>query len=121
MQVRTFDLVQKNKIFAIGYCFGGGGVLELMRAWPNTPGLLGEAPTANLFLYMGSLYFLRAHALALVSQAYLHGHIAIVLCILTQLSAASYMCWDGALSLNAPPDICWHYKFTSSDCKSSPL
>lgn len=41
-QVRTFDLVQKDKIFAIGYCFGGGGVLELMRSWPNTPGLLGE-------------------------------------------------------------------------------
>ena len=41
-QVRTFDLVQKDKVFAIGYCFGGGGVLELMRAWPSTPGLLGE-------------------------------------------------------------------------------
>ncbi|CAL8466849.1 g6385 [Coccomyxa elongata] len=35
------DIVQKDKIFAIGYCFGGGGVLELARAWPNTPGLLG--------------------------------------------------------------------------------
>ncbi|CAK0757371.1 hypothetical protein CVIRNUC_002534 [Coccomyxa viridis] len=42
-KVRTFDLVQKDKIFAIGYCFGGGGVLELMRAWPSTPGLLGVA------------------------------------------------------------------------------
>ena len=50
-QVRTYDLVQKDKIFAIGYCFGGGAVLELMRSWPNTPGLLGEhlapANTAN--------------------------------------------------------------------------
>ena len=41
-QARTYDLVQKDKIFAIGYCFGGGAVLELMRSWPNTPGLLGE-------------------------------------------------------------------------------
>ena len=41
-QVRGLDVVQKDKIFAIGYCFGGGGVLELARAWPNTPGLLGQ-------------------------------------------------------------------------------
>jgi dienelactone hydrolase len=41
-QVRTLDIAQKDKIFAIGYCFGGGGVFELARAWPNTPGLLGE-------------------------------------------------------------------------------
>ena len=41
-QVRTYPLVQKDKIFAIGYCFGGAAVLELMRAWPKTPGLLGE-------------------------------------------------------------------------------
>ncbi|CAL5227211.1 g10130 [Coccomyxa viridis] len=40
-QVRTYDLVQKDKIFAIGYCFGGGAVLELMRSWPATTGLLG--------------------------------------------------------------------------------
>ena len=40
--MRTYPLVQKDKIFAIGYCFGGAAVLELMRAWPNTPGLLGE-------------------------------------------------------------------------------
>nr|QOL01091.1 putative extracellular protein CSOL_020 [Pseudococcomyxa simplex] len=39
--VRTLDIAQKDKIFAIGYCFGGGGVFELARAWPNTPGLLG--------------------------------------------------------------------------------
>lgn len=42
LQVRTYDLVQKDKIFAIGYCFGGGAVLELMRSWPATTGLLGE-------------------------------------------------------------------------------
>lgn len=48
LQVRTYDLVQKNKIFAIGYCFGGGAVLELMRSWPNTPGLLGEQPPCAL-------------------------------------------------------------------------
>ena len=42
LQVRKYDLVQKDKVFAIGYCFGGGAVLELMRSWPSTPGLLGE-------------------------------------------------------------------------------
>lgn len=43
MQVRTLPVVDTNKIFAIGYCFGGGGVLELFRAWPNSgAGLLGE-------------------------------------------------------------------------------
>ena len=50
LQVRTYDLVQKDKIFAIGYCFGGGAVLELMRSWPNTPGLLGkQSPCALAF------------------------------------------------------------------------
>ncbi len=48
-QVRALssDIVQKDKIFAIGYCFGGGGVLELARAWPNTPGLLGQYKTGS--------------------------------------------------------------------------
>ena len=50
LQVRTYDLVQKDKIFAIGYCFGGGAVLELMRSWPNTPGLLGEPPAPAISL-----------------------------------------------------------------------
>ncbi len=40
--MRTLDIAQKDKIFAIGYCFGGGGVFELARAWPNTAGLLGK-------------------------------------------------------------------------------
>ena len=56
-QVRTFDLVQKDKIFAIGYCFGGGGVLELMRAWPSTPGLLGE-PHCKSLPFHGQIVFL---------------------------------------------------------------
>ena len=57
VQVRTFDLVQKSKIFAIGYCFGGGGVLELMRAWPNTPGLLGD-PSCRPLLFPGQIILL---------------------------------------------------------------
>ncbi len=51
LQVRTYDLVQKDKIFAIGYCFGGGAVLELMRSWPATTGLLGERPPYRLTCY----------------------------------------------------------------------
>lgn len=53
-QVRGLDMIQKDKIFAIGYCFGGGGVLELARAWPNTPGLLGEYEVTSLCLHADS-------------------------------------------------------------------
>ena len=53
LQVRTYDLVQKDKIFAIGYCFGGGAVLELMRSWPATTGLLGEhQPSEILYMFV---------------------------------------------------------------------
>ena len=31
-----------DRIAAVGYCFGGGGVINLMRSYPNvTEGLLG--------------------------------------------------------------------------------
>jgi dienelactone hydrolase len=41
VQARNLTNVDQQKIFAIGYCFGGGSVLELIRSYPNTPGLLG--------------------------------------------------------------------------------
>ena len=32
-----------DRVAAVGYCFGGGGVINLMRTYPNvTDGLLGE-------------------------------------------------------------------------------
>lgn len=44
MQGRNLSMVDPQKVFAIGYCFGGGSVLELIRS-NSTPGLLG-APHA---------------------------------------------------------------------------
>ena len=41
-------MVQADKLYAIGYCFGGAGVLELFRSWPATPGLLGGLFRAQL-------------------------------------------------------------------------
>lgn len=33
-----------DRVAAVGYCFGGGGVINLMRTYPNvTDGLLGES------------------------------------------------------------------------------
>ncbi len=55
MQVRTLPVVKPDNLFAIGYCFGGGGVLELFRAWPNSgAGLLGEQlPPSNVHMCTG--------------------------------------------------------------------
>ena len=36
------DIVNPDLLAAYGWCFGGGGVLQLMAAYPNgTDGLLG--------------------------------------------------------------------------------
>lgn len=39
-QLRAQDAVAKNKIAAIGYCFGGTGVLELARSGANIAGIV---------------------------------------------------------------------------------
>ena len=37
------DVVDPTRLAAMGYCFGGGGVIQLLHAYPNnTDGLLGE-------------------------------------------------------------------------------
>ncbi|KAK9823494.1 hypothetical protein WJX72_003155 [[Myrmecia] bisecta] len=44
-QLRNVSATSKNQLAAIGYCFGGAGVLELMRSWPNrVDGLRGVMP-----------------------------------------------------------------------------
>lgn len=44
MQAKTLPQVDVNNIVAIGYCFGGSGVLELARSWPDprTAGIKGQ-------------------------------------------------------------------------------
>lgn len=42
--VREQDTVDTTRLAAIGYCFGGGGIVQLHHSWPNnTDGLLGVA------------------------------------------------------------------------------
>lgn len=43
LQVREQDTVDTTRLAAIGYCFGGGGIVQLHHSWPNnTDGLLGQ-------------------------------------------------------------------------------
>ena len=44
LQLRVMeDVVDPTRLAAMGYCFGGGGVIQLLHAYPNnTDGLLGE-------------------------------------------------------------------------------
>lgn len=45
MQAVQQPFADADRIAAVGYCFGGGGVINLMRTYPNvTDGLLGESP-----------------------------------------------------------------------------
>jgi dienelactone hydrolase len=49
-QVKKFDFVDPNRIAAIGYCFGGGVVLEMARAGDNLKGVVsfhGNLDTPN--------------------------------------------------------------------------
>ena len=44
LQAKTLPQVDPTKIVAIGYCFGGMSVIQLLRAWPDAgvANLLGE-------------------------------------------------------------------------------
>ena len=49
-KIREFDLVEDNNIAAIGYCFGGGVVLELARSGADIDGVVsfhGNLDTPN--------------------------------------------------------------------------
>lgn len=48
-QVKTLSVTNASAIAAIGYCSGGTGIIELLRAYPNgTEGLRGERLTQGL-------------------------------------------------------------------------
>ena len=43
VQLRNQPFVDSEMMAAYGYCFGGGGAIQLMLSYPNnTEGLLGE-------------------------------------------------------------------------------
>ncbi len=49
-QIKKYDFVDKNKIAAMGYCFGGGAALELARSGADLKGVIsfhGNLDTPN--------------------------------------------------------------------------
>ena len=50
MQAVEQPYADADRVAAVGYCFGGGGIINLMRTYPNvTDGLLGK-PLSCLIL-----------------------------------------------------------------------
>lgn len=42
--MRGLGMVDPSRVVAVGWGFGGAGAIQLLRAWPNSDGLLGARP-----------------------------------------------------------------------------